>query len=165
MSEYGKFNSAEELLKGYTELEKSYTQKCQQLSALQKQTRSVEASNLPDAHLAGSANAETPSPEQAVPSDGADGRGANGFVNNGGTSGVPDQLPSPSSTSDATQSVANDGQTVPSAQRADGAEQVCPSVAPQPPRVMTGGGNASPALPNRPRTLAEASELAKKYFE
>ena len=35
--EYGKFSSAEELMKGYTELEKSFTQKCQQLSALQKQ--------------------------------------------------------------------------------------------------------------------------------
>ncbi len=35
---YGKFNSAEELLKGYTELEKSFTQKCQQLANLQKQS-------------------------------------------------------------------------------------------------------------------------------
>ncbi len=31
---YGKFASAEELLKGYNELEKSFTQKCQQLAAL-----------------------------------------------------------------------------------------------------------------------------------
>ncbi len=40
--EYGKFNSAEELLKGYTELEKSFTQKCQQLSALEKQYNSTK---------------------------------------------------------------------------------------------------------------------------
>lgn len=35
--EYGKFASAEELLKGYNELEKSFTQKCQQLSQLRNQ--------------------------------------------------------------------------------------------------------------------------------
>ncbi len=28
--EYGKFSSAEELLRGYEELEKSFTRKCQQ---------------------------------------------------------------------------------------------------------------------------------------
>lgn len=36
--EYGKFSSAEELLRGYEELEKSFTRKCQQLADLQKQT-------------------------------------------------------------------------------------------------------------------------------
>ena len=39
---YGKFATAEELLKGYVELEKSFTQKCQQLAAL-KETMQAKA--------------------------------------------------------------------------------------------------------------------------
>lgn len=138
MSEFGKFGSAEELLKGYTELEKSYTRKCQQLSELQKQYQN---------------ELQPQSAEQ----------NQNDALEKDGTSGQPDQRPSPSETADETQSVAND-KTVPPAQRADSAEQ-SPSVASPPPKVMTAGGNASMALPNRPRTLSEASELAKKYFE
>ncbi|MBQ2805178.1 MAG: hypothetical protein IJF10_04780, partial [Clostridia bacterium] len=34
-----------------------------------------------------------------------------------------------------------------------------------PPSVMTGGGNVSMALPSRPKTIKEASILAKKLFE
>lgn len=35
---YGKFTTADELLRGYEELEKSYTKKCQELSKLKNQT-------------------------------------------------------------------------------------------------------------------------------
>ena len=35
--DFGKFASAEELLKSYNQLEKSFTQKCQQLSALERE--------------------------------------------------------------------------------------------------------------------------------
>lgn len=146
--EYGKFNSAEELLKGYTELEKSFTQKCQQLSALEKQIKSS------------------------------------------GTSGQP----SPQANTEVAQSTADDtAQTVPVATDTDGSAQQAESATlpisqigqylaehpellrefgtvdklsdeQRPPKVMTGGGNVSMALPNRPKTLKEASELAKKYF-
>ena len=116
--EYGKFNSAEELLKGYESLEKSFTQKCQQLSALEKK------------------------------------------INESGTNGVP------SPQQEAEQSVANDTvDTVPTPVDADGSQQLNQSPASVPPRVMTNGGNVSCALPNRPKTLKEASELAKKYFQ
>ena len=116
--EYGKFNSAEELLKGYEALEKSFTQKCQQLSALEKK------------------------------------------INESGTNGEP------SPQNEAAQSVANDTvETVPTPASADSSQQVNQCEAPVPPRVMTSGGNVSCALPNRPKTLKEASELAKKYFK
>ena len=122
--EYGKFNSAEELLKGYTELEKSFTQKCQQLSELQKQ---IAADN------------------QEIKQDPI------------GTNGQP-------SPNDATQSTADDKAcTVPAPSDADSHFSESQSVA-LPPKVMMGGGNVSMALPNRPKTLKEASELAKKYF-
>lgn len=126
MENYGKFSSAEELLKGYTELEKSFTQKCQQLSALEKQINSAQ---------------------------------------NSGTNGDSDRSPSPQQ--DAMPQRADESvgvQTVPPSQSADSSDG-CTSVASDiPPRVMTGGGNTSCALPNRPKTLQEASDLAKKYF-
>ena len=121
--EYGKFNSAEELLKGYNELEKSFTQKCQELSALKQD---IEKQQQTDS----------------------------------GTSGQPSPLDEPA------QSTADDVATVPTPGGADSPKE-CQSaeVQPVPPRVMTGGGNVSMALPNRPKTLQEASELAKKYFK
>ena len=120
--EYGKFNSAEELLKGYTELEKSFTQKCQELSAL-KQDIANQQSN--------SGTSGQPSPQQTeAPS----------------TAVETATVPTPDSADSLTEShSAEVNNTIP-------------------PRVMTGGGNVSMALPNRPKTLREASELAKKYF-
>lgn len=116
--EYGKFNSAEELLKGYESLEKSFTQKCQQLSALEKK------------------------------------------LNESGTNGSP----SPQQT-DGT-SVANDTvETVPTATNTDVSTPLNQTPVELPPHVMTSGGNVSLALPNRPKTLKEASDLAKKYFQ
>ena len=121
--EYGKFNSAEELLKGYTELEKSFTQKCQELAALKQNIDQQQQ-------------------------------------NDSGTSGQP----SPQESS--AQSSAEDMATVPTPENADSSteSQSAEVHTVIPPRVMTGGGNVSMALPNRPKTLKEASELAKKYF-
>ena len=130
--EYGKFNSAEELLKGYTELEKSFTQKCQQLSELQKQMAEASSSQ------------ETQQHQQENPV---------------GTNGQPSPI-------SATQSTADDeANTVPTPSGADSQSEVSQSVSVTPPKVMTGGGNVSMALPNRPKTLKEASELAQKYFK
>ena len=118
--EYGKFNSAEELLKGYTELEKSFTQKCQELAALKQDIKQQTDS--------GTSEQSSPLEPQA-------------------------------------QSTADDVATVPAPSSADSmTESHSDEVNAIPPRVMTGGGNVSMALPNRPKTLAEASELAKKYF-
>ena len=140
--EYGKFNSAEELLKGYTELEKSFTQKCQQLSELQKQI----ATNIQEKSQETPQVVQDENPQQALQ------------VNPVGTNGQP----SPNS---ATPSTADDeANTVPTPNGADSPTDASQSVA-MPPKVMTGGGNVSMALPNRPKTLKEASELAKKYFK
>ena len=119
--EYGKFNSAEELLRGYTVLEKSFTQKCQELSALKQELKQQ---------------------------------------NESGTSGQP------SPQENNAQSTAEDVATVPAPENADSLTESQGREAQTviPPRVMTGGGNVSMALPNRPKTLKEASELAKKYF-
>ena len=121
--EYGKFNSAEELLKGYTELEKSFTQKCQELSALKQD---IEQNKQSESGTSGQ-----PSPQQ-----------------------------------DSAQSTADDTATVPTPKNADSSTESisADNTSTNPPRVMTGGGNVSMALPNRPKTLREASELAKKYF-
>ena len=120
--EYGKFNSAEELLKGYTELEKSFTQKCQELAALKQNMEQTEH-------------------------------------NSSGTSGQP------SPQGEIAQSTADDTATVPTPENADSLTESQGAIQQAtPPRVMTGGGNVSMALPNRPKTLKEASELAKKYF-
>ena len=121
--EYGKFNSAEELLKGYTELEKIFTQKCQELSALkQDMEKSNQQSGI---------NGQPSPQQQLAPS-----------VANDETATVPDEAGADSQPSHSSSA----------------------SLTP-PPKVMTSGGNVSMALPNRPKTLREASELAKKYFE
>ena len=126
--EYGKFNSAEELLKGYESLEKSFTQKCQQLSELERKINESGTNVNPSP----SGTNENTSPQ----------------------------------TNEAEQSVANDTvETVPEATGADSSKPLNQSPAENLPRVMTSGGNVSLALPNRPKTLKEASELAKKYFQ
>ena len=138
--EYGKFNSAEELLKGYTELEKSFTQKCQELSAIKQMIQEQTTSGT----------SESSSPQSVVSND------------NSTTSGTSEISPPP--TELLAQSTADDV-TVPLPASADGntgSNAAAPTSTP--PRVMTGGGNVSMALPNRPKTLREASELAKKYF-
>ena len=48
-AKYGKFNSAEELLRGYAELEKSYTKKCQELSKLKTENSGISAEASPQA--------------------------------------------------------------------------------------------------------------------
>ena len=140
--EYGKFNSAEELLKGYTELEKSFTQKCQELAAL-KQDIETQRQNA-----SGTSEQSPPQldEEQSQQSSGTSGQ------------------PSPQEGSE--QSPADDTATVPAPENADSLteSQSAEQQTVIPPRVMTGGGNVSMALPNRPKTLKEASDLAKKYF-
>ena len=151
--EYGKFNSAEELLKGYESLEKSFTQKCQQLAALEKQITITQ-----------SGTSESTPPQQSV------GRS----VANDSVDTVPnasdadsreqvDQSPSELS-QDAVRQYLVDHPEL--AAQLIGATDSLSETSERiiPPRVMTGGGNVSCALPNRPKTLKEASDLAKKYF-
>lgn len=147
---YGKFNSAEELLKGYEELEKSFTQKCQRLSALEKQYGGTSADGAPP--QSNDAKAE----QSAVTVSDT----------------VPVQASSDASLDADTVSVKASAADVTVEQYPAGANasvQPCPlqdnSVPRAAPKVMTAGGNVSMALPNRPATLKEASELAKEYFK
>lgn len=148
--EYGKFNSAEELLKGYTELEKSFTQKCQRLSALEKQIADgISADNAPpytdvaeDKEVATDNASAVPATKVADRSDVA------AFVATPNKTPVElirqylDEHPN-----DAALLLKRDTVDV------------------IPPRVMTNGGNVSMALPSRPKTIREASEMAKEYFK
>lgn len=139
--EYGKFKSAEELLKGYEELERSFTQKCQQLADMQKNA---------------SGTSETPpQTAEAAPSDAYD-----------AVDSVPMQAdadsPSQVDRSAADLSVEQIRQYL--ARHPELSGLLSDAQQPTAPKVMTGGGNVSLALPNRPRTMKEASDLAKKYF-
>ena len=150
--EYGKFNSAEELLKGYESLEKSFTQKCQQLAALEKQ---INASGTN---------------ESSSPQDGQGQSVANDRISTVPDAASADSLPSANQASaqtsldDIRQYLAEHPEV--SVELLGSADSLSDNnERTTPPRVMTSGGNVSCALPNRPTTLKEASELAKKYFK
>lgn len=153
--EYGKFNSAEELLKGYQELEKSFTHKCQQLSALEKQIITNQDSS--------GTNGESPSPlngsdaqnvlvatesESAVPLSSAADRPID-------DASVPASEPTPIERIRQYLDEHPDELALLS-ERNNSANA---------PVVMTSGGNVSMALPSRPKTIREASEMAKQYFK
>jgi len=147
--QYGKFNSAEELLKGYEELEKSFTQKCQRLSALEKQY--------------GGTNADDASPQK-------DAKAEQSAVT--GSNTVPAQAKPDVTLADSPPVSAQAVSAEQSAQYPAGPnKQACPLTDDgnrriiYAPKVMTTGGNVSMALPNRPKTIKEASELAKQYFK
>ena len=137
--DYGKFNSAEELLKGYTELEKSFTQKCQQLSKLQKQQGTSQTPPSQD--------------EQVLPPQQTDGV----------TATIPQgQMPSSGNatpTDEQLQQYLEQNPTV--------AFKLlqCQMPTPTAPTVMTGGGSMSLALPSKPKTIKEATLMAQKLFE
>lgn len=136
--DYGKFNSAEELLKGYNELEKSFTQKCQQLSQLQKQQGTSESVTHPDGLSSPQKTddvVEMPTKAQSVLSD--------------------DIVP----TDEQLQQYLERNPTL--------ALKLLSSHAPVPtaPTVITNGGSMSLALPSKPRTIKEATLMAQKLFE
>lgn len=132
--EYGKFSSLEELLKGYDELEKSFTKKCQQLAELKNS-------------IADGTNATaSPSDARQTATAGAD------TVPQGGE----DAVAASDGSARALQAASSCGQQCQQALRQDEV---------RPPSVMNGGGNVSMAMPSRPRTLKEASEMAKEFFK
>ena len=148
--EYGKFNSAEELLKGYESLEKSFTQKCQQLSALEKKINESGTNGEPSPQREVGQSVANDTVETVPEAKDAD------------SSKPRDQRPTELTPEVVRQYLVEHpeitAQVSQKGELSETAERVIP------PRVMTGGGNVSCALPNRPKTLKEASELAKKYF-
>lgn len=150
--EYGKFNSAEELLKGYNELEKSFTQKCQELSSLRN-----ELTKTPDKTNADGTN------ESSSPSE-TDAKTAAAVT--------PNAVPADDDAPSAVSVTASEPQlTVEQIKQyldahPDERDLLLDKTQPQRtlPRVMNGGGNVSMALPSRPKTLSEASAMAQKLF-
>ena len=136
--DYGKFTSAEELLKGYNALEKSFTQKCQQLSTLQKQL--------------GTSQTQTDQTEQVLPPVSTDDVVATiPEVDTSSNDFVP--------TDEQLQQYLESNPQL--------AFKLLQAQVPTPtaPTVMTGGGTMSLALPSRPKTIKEATVMAQKLFE
>ena len=136
--DYGKFTSAEELLKGYNALEKSFTQKCQQLSILQKQL--------------GTSQTHADQTEQVLPPVPTDDIVAT----------IPEEAPSSidiAPTNEQLQQYLESNPTL--AFKLLQAQQPTPTA----PTVITGGGSMSLALPSKPKTMKEATLMAQKLFE
>ncbi len=136
--DYGKFNSAEELLKGYNALEKSFTQKCQQLSNLQKQL--------------GTSETHADQTEQVLPPTQTDDNVAT--IPEVDTSSNP-LIP----TNEQLQQYLESNPQV--------AYKLLQLANPTPtaPTVITGGGSMSLALPSKPKTIKEATLMAQKMFD
>lgn len=163
MENYGKFKSADELLKGYVELEKTFTQKCQQLSALEKQLNDSGTSDNSSPQ-----NKETLQPTAEVaqvprPQDDQLQKSQNITPEQ-----IEQYLAAHKDYADKLLNSRNVRQDA--AERAERSEtemansdkgEVGKPFAP----LMAGGGNVSLAAPSRPKTLQEASELAKNLFK
>lgn len=135
---YGKFSSAEELLKGYNALEKSFTQKCQQLSLLQKQQ--------------GTSQTSTHQTEDVLPP----------------TQEVDNVATIPEVDTSSTVVAPTDAQLQQYLEsNPQVALKLLQSQQPTPtaPTVMTGGGSMSLALPSKPKTIREATLMAQKMFD
>lgn len=150
--EYGKFNSAEELLKGYNELEKSFTQKCQELSSLRNELTKTTDKNNTDGTNEPSSPSETRAQTAAA-------------VNPNAVPADDDASPAVSVNAPVQQLTAEQIKQYLDA-HPDERDLLLDKAQPQRtlPRVMNGGGNVSMALPSRPKTLTEASAMAKKLF-
>lgn len=180
--EFGKFNSLEDLVKGYNALEQAFTQKCQQVKELQNNINN------------GAATSPETGTSEAEPSNG----GTNGNASPNGQNSAAtaaenvcdgtnaDTSPTTyGAQSAAIGTVPDKGATAPevdnrtqdkSTELLSQLRQILignpellagltqkQSIAP--PSVISGGGNVSMALPSRPKTLKEASEMAQKLFE
>lgn len=134
--DYGKFNSAEELLKGYIELEKSFTQKCQQLSQLQKQQGTSESVLHPD---------DLSSPQTTEQTDSAT---------------LQEQPPQ----SEVVPTDAQLQQYLERNPKLAIKLLSTHEAPPTAPTVITGGGTMSLALPSKPKSIKEATLMAQKLF-
>lgn len=149
--EYGKFASAEELLKGYAELEKSFTQKCQQLAALEKkQVQGAQEGNDGTSAAASPSNekAQSTTVESAdtVPQSSV---AQTALYGSASVSQVPTE-------NELQQYLMNNPEIL---------QKILQRNKPEPaPSVMSGGGDVSLALPSRPKTIKEASMMAKAMF-
>lgn len=181
--EFGKFNSLEDLVKGYNALEQAFTQKCQQVKELQNNINNNGAATSPET---GTSEAE---PNNGGTNGNASPNGQNSAATAAenvcdGTSA--DTSPTVYGAQSATiGTVPDKGATAPEVDNRTqdkstellsqlrqiliGNPELLAGLAQKqsiaPPSVISGGGNVSMALPSRPKTLKEASEMAQKLFE
>lgn len=181
--EFGKFNSLEDLVKGYNALEQAFTQKCQQVKELQNNINNNSAATSP----------ETGTNEAAPNNGGTNGNASPNGQNYAATAAEnvcdgtnADTSPTAYGAQSATiGTVPDKGATAPEVDNrtqdkstellsqlrqilTDNPELLAgltPKQSIAPPSVISGGGNVSMALPSRPKTLKEASEMAQKLFE
>ncbi len=181
--EFGKFNSLEDLVKGYNALEQAFTQKCQQVKELQNNINNNSAAASPEtgtneaAPNNGGTNGNASPNEQNYAATAAenvcDGTNADTSPTAyGAQSATIDTVPDKGATAPEVDNRTQDKSTELLSQLRQiltGNPELLAGLAPKqsiaPPSVISGGGNVSMALPSRPKTLKEASEMAQKLFE
>ena len=161
-----KFNDYDKLLESYNQLEKEFTKKCQQLSELKKESGTSEQSSplsseeffakYPDAeNFKEEIFAQASSPEYAD-DVGAYEKAYFALLRKNYVS--PDKL---AGDEDFLQRyvLSNDQVVQRVLQKAVGQRDDAPTV------ISGKGGSMSVALPTKPRTIKEASQLATEYFK
>ncbi len=155
--EYGKFASAEELLKSYKELEKSFTQKCQQLANSEREIEELRKNQREtEINANGGINAEA-SPQTETHSTTVDSADT---APQQTASDVNVDLHGPASSEKN-----NDESMQQYSNEPNEDSRLLQPKSNLVPDVMTGGGNVSMALPSRPKTIKEASLMAKELFK
>ena len=164
--EYGKFETLDELVKGYNQLEKSFTQKCQQLSESQRENAALSQQLAQTQPPLGTNEASSPSIDDSGNVDTARSTTVDSVASVPQDVGA-DVLPTPcdpapaqaaSPTNDQLQQYLLDNPQI--------AQKLLHAVQKEfAPAVMSGGGNVTLTPPNRPKTIKEASLMAKELFK
>lgn len=196
--EYGKFATVSELLKGYNQLEKSFTQKCQQLAETERENRTLSeqlARTLPNAAdqpncevtATSAEQPDTSAMEEAAQQEEQTTLGTNGQPSPCDSNGGANTDGARSTTVESVETVPQDAcvnatpasvdpapaSTNPTEeqlqqyllQNPDIAQKLLQNVQAEfAPAVMCGGGNVPLAPPSRPKSIKEASLMAKDLF-
>lgn len=166
---FGKFTTADELLRGYEELEKSYTKKCQELSKLKNQTGGISEQTPPQTEQT---VAQTVSdgdvPTQPKVQDAPDASYVKATDEQNNTAQSTDKT---AATNGQEKSCQSQTQLVESLQQflrqnPDIARNLLQKTVASDaaPRVIGSGGALGMAEPVRAKSLGEASRLALKSF-
>lgn len=181
--EFGKFNSLEDLVKGYNALEQAFTQKCQQVKELKNNINNNGAATSPETGTSeaepnnggtnGNASPNGQNSAATAAENVCDGTNADTSPTAyGAQSATIDTVPDKGATAPEVDNRTQDKSTELLSQLRQiliGNPELLAGLAQKqsivPPSVISGGGNVSMALPSRPKTLKEASEMAQKLFE
>ncbi len=181
--EFGKFNSLEDLVKGYNALEQAFTQKCQQVKELQNNINNNGAATSPETGTSeaepnnggtnGNASPNGQNSAATAAENVCDGTNADTSPTTyGAQSAAIGTVPDKGATAPEVDNRTQDKSTELLSQLRQiliGNPELLAGLAQKqsiaPPSVISGGGNVSMALPSRPKTLKEASEMAQKLFE